>query len=591
MSRILLVFLLSSLLFTGCSTLDRWSDGWSDRSSSDKWSLDGAPVDSEISESDMVSSQDYGEVKLVVNQPVLRWIQFFQGRGRKHMKKYIERSSRYFPMMREELLRVGLPEDLIYVPVIESGLSSQAHSHASAVGYWQFIRGTGKRYGLAINNYVDERRDPILSTQAAARYFKALYNLFGDWHLALASYNTGENRVKRVVMKYGTRNFWKLAQRRALPRETRNYVPKYLAAMIIVKNPQKYGFVDLKYKPQLAFDTVVADRPISLSKLAKHMGVKYAEMKSLNPKYRSDYVPVKKDASVNIRVPKGMARLAAQNMVASHSHAPKIIPQDYYWYKVRRGDTLSGIAVRNRTRVSTLRRLNKMGRRSFLRVGQRLRVPQRGVSRSTVQKKRSAKSSSGKSSKRSTASANFHRVREGENLFLIARKYRVSVKQLKQWNGVGSQGFIRPGQKIRLSAPEKSRSVKSSSGKSSKRSTASANFHRVREGENLFLIARKYRVSVKQLKQWNGVGSQGFIRPGQKIRLSAPEKSPKKSRSIASQKKTTTKTKSKYHIIRGGESLSTIASRYRVSVSDLIKVNGLQNKSLIVKGKRLVIPD
>ena len=175
------------------------------------------------------SGSDLDALPLEVNRNVLQWIDYFQGRGRPHMERYLQRSTRYMPIMKKILKDNGLPEDLIYIALIESGFSSTAHSSAAAVGYWQFIKGTGRRYGLGIDSYIDERRDFVKSTQAAADYFKGLYNLFGAWYLAIASYNVGENRVKNLVMKNKTRDFWKLARENRLPDETSNYVPKILS--------------------------------------------------------------------------------------------------------------------------------------------------------------------------------------------------------------------------------------------------------------------------------------------------------------------------------------------------------------------------
>ncbi|RME16074.1 MAG: hypothetical protein D6797_05255, partial [Bdellovibrio sp.] len=218
-------------------------------------------------------SPEFGTIQLEVNPAVQKWLNYFQERGRAHMERYLKRSTRYISVMKAELRKRGMPEELIYVPLIESGFNHRAYSYASAVGYWQFIRGTAKRYGLRINTFIDERRDPILSTNAAAEYFSELYNLFGDWYLALAAYNAGENRIKRAVMKYKTRNFWRLAKGRRLPRETRNYVPKFIAAALIHQNPAKYGFHDLDYQKPLSFDEIRVARSISLYTLAKNLNL------------------------------------------------------------------------------------------------------------------------------------------------------------------------------------------------------------------------------------------------------------------------------------------------------------------------------
>lgn len=171
--------------------------------------IDEKEVSSEVVEENaaMPYKSSYGEIALDDNEHVQQWIRYFQGRGRVHMEQYLQRSTRYLPMMKQVLRENGLPEDLVYISLIESGFSPQAHSHSNAVGYWQFIRSTGRRFGLTVDPFIDERRDPVLSTRAAAEYFKSLYSLFGSWHLALSAYNTGENRVKRAVTRYYTRDF------------------------------------------------------------------------------------------------------------------------------------------------------------------------------------------------------------------------------------------------------------------------------------------------------------------------------------------------------------------------------------------------
>jgi membrane-bound lytic murein transglycosylase D len=211
---------------------------------------------------------DLKAVPLAVNRQVLKWIDYFQGQGRPHMERYLSRSTRYMPVMKKILKENGLPEDLIYIALIESGFSGTAHSSAAAVGYWQFIKGTGKHYGLKIDTYMDERRDFVRSTQAACGYFKGLYDIFHSWYLAIASYNVGEGRVKSVVQKYRTRDFWQLARENKLPEETSNYVPKFIAARLIAKEPAKYGFTDIEYMPPLEYSEVDLATSVDFRKLS-----------------------------------------------------------------------------------------------------------------------------------------------------------------------------------------------------------------------------------------------------------------------------------------------------------------------------------
>ena len=442
------------------------------------------------------SPAQQNKIPIEVNKKVQNWVNYFQGRGRRHMIRYLERSSRYLPMMKSELQAAGLPSDLVYVALIESGFSYKAHSRASAVGYWQFIRSTGKAYGLKIDAFVDERRDPVLSTQAAARYFKALHNLFGNWYLALASYNTGENRVKRAVMKYYTRDFWKLARRRRLPRETINYVPKFIAATLIGKNPEAYGFRNLQYHPELAYDEITLDKSISLKKLARGIsGVSYKDMRFFNPKYRTYYVPVPKGKKVTLRVPVGMKSQALAAVKTSSSAPPRYVASKFR-YRVRRGDTLSHIAHKFRSSVPVLRRMNQLGRRSFIRIGQRLRIPEPYSSKGLQYKQTNQVPTSRAAVRRKVV---HHKVRRGENLSTIARKYRTSVPSLRRLNKLNRQALIRVGQKLVVKTTTKGR------------------IHVVRQGENLSLIARRYATSVKKIARANQLSNRSHIMIGSEL--------------------------------------------------------------------------
>ncbi len=404
----------------------------------------------------------YGNVPLNVNPQVEQWIKYFTGRGRSYMHTYLERSARYIPLMKATFRERGMPDELAYISMIESGFSPTAFSHASAVGYWQFIRETGKRYNLRIDQFVDERRDPILSTQSAATYLDSLYSIFGDWHLALCAYNAGERRILRAVMKYRTRDFWDLSKiRKALPKETDNYIPKYIAAVLIAKDPARYGFVDINFQPAFSFDSVVIDKPVSIELLSKELNVDFTEMKRMNPRYKSDYVPVYGDRVNAVRVPVGMKDRTVAALPSIVSDAPIHYTAEFDYYRVKRGDTLSHIAKRFRTSVSRLRDLNDFSRRTLLRVGQKIKVPDsNGLS---PVKKVSVNSSSGAermlASRNSTARNQrmpeirreptaVHVVKRGENLSTIARKYRTSVSQLTRANSLRNHSKIMVGREL-----------------------------------------------------------------------------------------------------------------------------------------------
>lgn len=390
-----------------------------------------------------------------INSSVEKWINYFKGRGRPHMEKYLLRSTRYEALMKKVLRDNKLPEDLFYIALIESGFSSHAFSHASAVGYWQFIRGTGKRYKLNINKLVDDRRDPVLSTQAAADYFKDLYGLFDSWYLSMAAYNVGEGRVLRAIRKYKTRDFWELSRnKRALPAETDNYVPKYIAAKLIAKNPDKYGFDGIDYMPPIEFDHISLDKPINLRLMAEKMNLNYEDFKALNPRFKGEIAPLNKDKSLGLRIPPGayeMAIAAAQDSVAD-DEVFVADQNEFQDYRVKRSDTFSTIARKFRTTVAYLRDVNDYPRKKKLRVGAKILVPDR----TPLEEKRPDLAVKIKKKKRPTAAVHskndpkYHIVKKGENLSVIAKKYSVSVAALKKVNKLKPKSTLRFGTKLTL---------------------------------------------------------------------------------------------------------------------------------------------
>lgn len=381
-------------------------------------------------------NEELETIPIEVNERVEMWIKYFQGRGRPHMERYLARSTRYEALMKKVLRDNKLPEDLFYIALIESGFSSSARSHASAVGYWQFIRGTGKRYKLDIDKMVDERRDPVMATQAAAEYFKDLYKIFNSWYLSMASYNVGEGRVLKAVKKYKTKDFWELAKiRRALPAETDNYVPKYIAAKLIAKNPDRYGFDGIDYMPPIEFDNIEFKQPMNLRVLAEKMNVNYEDFKDLNPMFKGEIAPLD-NGSLRLRIPPGTMEIAQQSGLESIASVVDFVPDqdETQMYKVRRGDTFSTIARKFRTNIAYLRELNDFPRKKKLKQGQTIIVPDR----TPLQQK---KSSQVKSS---------HKVRKGETLSSIARKYKVSLNEMIEVNNLNRRSRVNAGMVLEI---------------------------------------------------------------------------------------------------------------------------------------------
>lgn len=250
------------------------------------------------------------DLPVTYNKKVSNWIAYYQGRGNKWFREWLQRSYKYMPFIQTELKNAGLPTDLAYMVMIESGFAPNAISHADAVGPWQFIEATGSRYGLSKTWWLDERRDLKKSTLAATRYLRDLYSEFGSWYLVAASYNMGENGLRRQIKKYGTKDYWTLIKLNALPQETQEYVPKILAAMLIAKAPNLYGFRDLEKMDPLEYDVVTVPGGTDLGPLADHIGVTRKSLKDLNAELYLGYIPRQVEKHF-IRVPKGAGRLVS----------------------------------------------------------------------------------------------------------------------------------------------------------------------------------------------------------------------------------------------------------------------------------------
>ena len=381
---------------------------------------------------------------ITMNSRVEGWIDYFTNRGRPHMERYLARSSRYIPTMKAILKENGLPEDLVYLALIESGFNLRANSRARAVGPWQFMKPTGRRYGLRVDAWIDERRDPIKSTVAAARYLKDLYLMFESWYLAASAYNAGEYKILRAIETLKTNNYWRICQAGFLRRETKDYIPKLIAAAILAKNPQRFGFEEIEYEEPLRFETVNVDFTLQLKDLATLLNVPVDELEDLNPGLRRAVIPP--DCEYALNVPPGAKALVGRAL--AHLKV-KDVPLPVQ-YTVRAGDTLASIARIHRVATRELAQANNMAPREKLVPGSTLLVPT--LSRSRIQRPRRSVSSidAGPGSK-STRSEDFvtHTVRRGESLWSIAEQYEVTVQDLFRWNGL-KKSRIDAGKKIRV---------------------------------------------------------------------------------------------------------------------------------------------
>jgi len=318
-------------------------------------------------------------IPLIRTARVERHIRYFQTSKRDHFDQWLTRLNHYKPLVEKIFTQFQLPGDLVFLSLVESGFNPKAYSRARAAGPWQFMKATGKIYGLRVDDYVDERRDPIKSTVAAARYLRDLYDLFGTWPLAMAAYNAGERKIQRALRKAKAETFWEIAQTKFIRRETREYVPRFMAAAIIAKNPDQYGFEEAP--PDIhRFEEIVVSRPLALRAIAAATEIPYAELHRLNPELRRDVTPPD-DPAYHLKVPVGTRDTVEQALATIKPWTPPpLIAQAKKnrgersgLYRVRMGDNLGKIAKRFRLTIDELKARNKLSGRS-IKVGDLLIV-------------------------------------------------------------------------------------------------------------------------------------------------------------------------------------------------------------------------
>ena len=381
------------------------------------------------------------DIPIPTNDKVLRYVELFQGRLREFLTEGLSRGVQYLPMIQATFRAEGLPLDLAYIPLIESAFKPSALSRAKARGVWQFMRGTALENGLKADWYVDERADPVKATQAAAKYLKTLFNMFEDWHLAMASYNGGPGRVKRALTRSRKNDFWQLAaSSRYLPRETRDYVPMILAAVIIAKNPAQYGFEIVPMAPTPT-ESVTVPPALDLRRVAEWAEVPIDEIQRLNPEFRRWTTPVK-SGEYTVKVPEGTADRVREGLGAAEPAQLNAMQ----FHTVKRGETIATIARKLKVNRVDLAEANYLRSTAKLQAGQKLIIP-RMPSAALL-----ARASAGELEKTaetivadvlsettpvaSDAAPRIYRVRAGDTLYEIAKRTGTTVNQLKSWNNL-----------------------------------------------------------------------------------------------------------------------------------------------------------
>ena len=541
-------------------------------------------------------------IPLVINGHVEEDIDFLRNRFKSHFETWLTRGSMYFPVVKSIFKKEGVPEELAYLSFIESGVNPVAQSWAKAVGMWQFIKGTGKMYGLRSNFWYDERKDFIKASHAAARHFKDLHNEFGDWYLALAAYNSGPGRVYRAMRKSGETDFWKL--RPFLPKETRNYVPLYIAATVMGLDPKAYGFEFEQVDP-IEYDEVTIADCVDLSVVAKCAATDVATIKRLNPSILRWCTPPGIN-ELTLRVPKGNG----SGFDEKYAAVPDDQKRNEVYHKVHRKETLASIARKYGISASLLADANKLSPKKRLTVGTILMIPVPSATRVSAsefasddapRKSARARNKVEQIEGRTGKDKVVYRIKRRDTLAEIARKYGVRVSDLRVWNDIPYGTKIKSGAKLTIWTPSAFANAKKSAPvvqgdlvvlpELSAKNTlepSSSNIVVVKSGDNLKKVARRSGVTIAQLKDWNHLKSD-VIKKGQKLHIGvadgrqAPTKGAKTSLTASSRKDSAKSSQNPTtYRVKKGDTLSTIASLFGVSIGDLKQWNNIHGHKIKV---------
>ncbi len=548
-------------------------------------------------------------IPLVINGHVEQNISFFQGRGRAHFEHWLRESGKYFPIMRRIFREDGIPEELVYLSMIESGMNPLARSWARAVGLWQFVKGTGQLYGLHSNFWYDERRDFRKATRAAALHLKDLYAEYGDWYLVLAAYNSGAGRVNSAMRRSRSGDFWMM--RRFLPRETRNYVPQYIAAAVMSLTPHRYGF-DVTPADTLPYANVVVNDCVDLTVLARCAGTDPETLRQLNPELVQLCTPPGVTGYV-LRVPPGSEQAFSEN----YKNVPSDQKRDWVEHKIRRRETLSSIAKRYGVPASLIASVNQLRTNRRLPVGKSIVIPVPGAGKRFLTAlasdapvkgtHRYRRSSRGLTNPGSDKVKVTYRIRKGDTLGKIAEWYSVRVSDLRVWNEIPYGSSIQAGNILTVWVPRDQEdkyssidhlsdtdranliAVKSDRGtptvKSTPNSTGGTKYT-VKKGDTLAKIAVRYSVAPEDIQRWNGLNSDQIMK-GQTLQIPAGDNPGAKA--ITSSVDTANNAgKTISYRVKKGDTLVRIASNFGVSIRQLKNWNNIRGSRLHV-GQELLI--
>jgi membrane-bound lytic murein transglycosylase D len=445
-----------------------------------------------------VVNGNHNAIPMTINRHVQAEIDLFAGREKTFFIESYRRSGKYRARIVKALKEAGLPVELAWLPLIESGFKVNALSRARALGLWQFIPSTGYKFGLKRNKFVDERLDPEKATTAAIAYLKELHQIFGDWTTCLAAYNCGEGRVLRVIRSQKINyldHFWDLYE--LLPRETARYVPRFLATLHVIKNAEKFGLNEIVPDTPLDYETVTVNRQIHLKHVATTVGASLEAMKELNPELRYQIVPPE---SYTLKIPEGKKDLLLAQLETIPITKP---PQRaYVYHRIRRGQTLSTIARRYRTSVGSIMRANRLRRSGYIVAGRVLKIPRKGYMTASSQSPKTVKKRAPKRYQR----ASVHVVKRGDSLWNIARRYHTTTKKIQELNGLKGNS-LSIGQKLKIPGRKPSPPV----------ATPNLNVYSVKSGDSPYHIAHQHNMTLNRFLTINRLTPRSKIYPGQKV--------------------------------------------------------------------------
>ena len=514
------------------------------------------------------------EVPVIWNERVQRSLYYYLNNNKEAMNRWLSRANRYLPCMKKIFSDSGLPSDLAYLPLIESGFNPRAYSHAHASGIWQFIASTGKIYGLRNNYWLDERRDPLKATVAAIQYLKKLYNEFGDWHLALAAYNCGEGGLGRAMVRCSTSNYWELS----LAKETMNYVPLYLAALTIAKNPECFGY-SVSSPDSFYFDTVRVSECLDLKDIAQGIGVPFDTLEEMNPHILHWCTPPDM-SDVLLYLPAGKSEVFTK----FYEEFPDEKKVTWYRYRIRSGDNLGTIARRFKVPMEPIKSVNRLKNNRIV-AGKYLFIPIPANSSSKAFAEAEEKKNRNTSPPAQQAIPEGgirYKVKQGDTVWRLSELFDATPEEICRWNNLSQKSRIRAGQVLKIN--RSSSSVSEDHGNEQNESGK----YMVQRGDTPSSIALKFKMSVEELVQLNNLDKNSpVIYAGESLAVNQDTNVPVENVSHKGSVKSNEFIK---YAVSIGDNLYRIAENFSVPLESILAINSINRNSILRAGDTLLIP-